>query len=95
MPRSWTRSPGCAQSSSTAGLGTADIAKTLCLGADAVIAGCSALREFVHSGAESVADVLWLLMGEFEEVMALMRAPTVVDFERSGVVVRKGARFSP
>ncbi|GHI40568.1 hypothetical protein [Streptomyces violascens] len=57
--------------------------------------GCPALREFVHSGAEGVADVLWLLMGEFEEVVALMGAPIVAGFERSGVVLPTGARFFP
>lgn len=73
----------------------ADIAKTLCPGADAVMVGRPALWELVHSGAEGVADVLRLLVGEFEEVMALMGAPTVADFERSGVVLPGGARFSP
>ncbi|WP_156178861.1 alpha-hydroxy-acid oxidizing protein [Saccharothrix sp. ST-888] len=57
--------------------------------------GCPALWGLVHSGAEGVADVLRLLMGEFEEVMALMGAPTVADFERSGVVLPGGAHFSP
>jgi 4-hydroxymandelate oxidase len=46
-------------------------------------------------GPLEVADVLRLLMGEFEEVMALMGAPTVADFERSGVVLPGGAHFSP
>ncbi|MFI0967758.1 alpha-hydroxy-acid oxidizing protein [Streptomyces sp. NPDC021080] len=73
----------------------AGIAKTLCLGADAVMVGRPALWELVHSGAEGVADVLRLLMGEFEEVRALMGTPTVADFERSGVVLPGGARFSP
>ncbi|MFD7872983.1 alpha-hydroxy acid oxidase [Streptomyces sp. NPDC059766] len=65
----------------------ADIAKALCLGADAVMVGRPALWGLAHSGAAGVADVLRLLMGEFEEVMALMGAPTVADFERSGVFV--------
>jgi len=72
-----------------------DIAKTLYLGADAVMVGRPVLWELVHSGAEGVADVLRLLMGEFEEVMALMGAPTVADFERSGVVLPGDAHFSP
>ncbi|MFJ5995180.1 alpha-hydroxy acid oxidase [Streptomyces sp. NPDC092370] len=65
----------------------ADIAKALCLGADAVMVGRPALWGLAHSGAQGVADVLRLLMGEFEEVMALMGAPTVAGFERSGVVL--------
>ncbi|MER5597327.1 alpha-hydroxy-acid oxidizing protein [Streptomyces sp. NPDC002265] len=65
----------------------ADIAKALCLGADAVMVGRPALWGLAPSGAAGVADVLRLLMGKFEEVMALMGAPTVAHFERSGVFV--------
>ncbi|GGM85758.1 alpha-hydroxy acid oxidase [Streptomyces fuscichromogenes] len=63
----------------------ADIAKALCLGADAVMIGRPALWGLAHSGTEGVTGVLRLLMGEFEEVMALMGAPTVADFGRSGI----------
>ena len=65
----------------------ADIAKALCLGADAVMIGRPALWGLAHSGADGVAAVLRLLMGEFEEVMALMGAPAVTDFGRSGVAL--------
>jgi 4-hydroxymandelate oxidase len=63
----------------------ADIAKALCVGADAVMLGRPALWGLAHSGADGVAGVLRLLVREFEEVMALMGAPTVADFDRSGV----------
>ena len=65
----------------------ADIAKALCLGADAVMLGRPALWGLAHSGAAGVADVLRLLMAEFEEVMALMGAPTAASFDRSGVAL--------
>ncbi|MFF9807470.1 alpha-hydroxy acid oxidase [Streptomyces coeruleorubidus] len=63
----------------------ADIAKALCMGADAVMIGRPALWGLSHSGAEGVAGVLRLLIDELEEVMALMGAPTIADFGRSGV----------
>ncbi|MFD8151576.1 alpha-hydroxy acid oxidase [Streptomyces sp. NPDC059720] len=72
----------------------ADIAKALCLGADAVMVGRPALWGLAHSGAQGVADVLRLLMGEFEEVMALMGAPSVAGFDRSGVVLPGCAHVS-
>ncbi|WP_418958898.1 alpha-hydroxy acid oxidase [Streptomyces tritici] len=63
----------------------ADIAKALCLGADAVMTGRPALWGLAHSGTEGVTAVLRHLMDEFEEVMALMGAPTPTDFPRTGV----------
>lgn len=63
----------------------ADVAKALCLGADAVMIGRPALWGLAHSGAEGAAGVLRLLVDDFEQVMALMGAPTVADFGRSGV----------
>lgn len=65
----------------------ADIAKALCLGADAVMVGRPALWGLAHSGAAGVADVLRVLMAEFEEVMALTGAPTTTSFNRSGVTL--------
>ncbi|MBX7551301.1 alpha-hydroxy-acid oxidizing protein [Streptomyces sp. NPDC004232] len=73
----------------------ADIAKTLCLGADAVMVGRPALWELVHSGAEGVADVLRLLMGEFEEVMALMGRPPWPPSSGPGVVLPGGPTSPP
>lgn len=64
----------------------ADIAKALCLGADAVFVGRPALWGLAHSGSEGVAAVLRTLLDEFTEVMALMGAPRVSDFQRSGIV---------
>ncbi|MEU6081620.1 alpha-hydroxy acid oxidase [Streptomyces sp. NPDC047108] len=63
----------------------ADIVKALCLGADAVMTGRPALWGLAHSGAEGVAGVLRLLIDGLEEAMALMGAPTVADFGRTGV----------
>jgi 4-hydroxymandelate oxidase len=63
----------------------ADIAKALCLGADAVMIGRPVLWGLSHSGADGVAGVLRVIVDEFEEVMALMGAPTPDRFERSGV----------
>jgi 4-hydroxymandelate oxidase len=63
----------------------ADAAKALCLGADAAMIGRPAVWGLAHSGAEGVAGVLRKLIEEFEEVMALMGAPTVADFGRSGI----------
>jgi 4-hydroxymandelate oxidase len=68
----------------------ADVAKALCMGADAVMIGRPALWGLSHSGAEGVAGVLRLLIDEFEEVMALMGTPSVADFGRSGVSRRGG-----
>ena len=66
----------------------ADVAKALCMGADAVMIGRPALWGLSHSGAKGVAGVLRLLIDEFEEVMALTGAPSVADFGRSGVSYR-------
>ncbi|MFG2328764.1 alpha-hydroxy acid oxidase [Streptomyces sp. NPDC048604] len=63
----------------------ADIAKALCLGADAVMTGRPALWGLAHSGAEGVTAVLRHLMTEFEEVMALMGTPKVSAFTRSAI----------
>ncbi|MFI5960793.1 alpha-hydroxy acid oxidase [Streptomyces asoensis] len=63
----------------------ADLAKALCLGADAVLIGRPVLWGLAHSGAEGVAAVLRLVVEEFEETMALMGAPTVAGFGRAGV----------
>ena len=63
----------------------ADLAKALCLGANAAMIGRPALWGLAHSGAEGVTAVLRHLMAEFEEVMALMGAPTVEAFTRAGV----------
>ncbi|WNF25395.1 alpha-hydroxy acid oxidase [Streptomyces sp. C11-1] len=64
----------------------ADVAKALCLGADAVFVGRPALWGLAHSGAEGVEAVLRLLSDEFAEVMALMGAPRVGDFISSRIV---------
>ncbi|WP_327171573.1 alpha-hydroxy-acid oxidizing protein [Streptomyces sp. NBC_01336] len=64
----------------------ADIAKGLCLGADAVLVGRPALWGLAHSGSDGVESVLRTILGEFSEVMALMGAPRVSDFHRSGIV---------
>ncbi|MFI2027882.1 alpha-hydroxy acid oxidase [Streptomyces buecherae] len=63
----------------------ADIAKALCLGADAVFVGRPVLWGLAHSGSDGVAAVLRTLMREFDEVMALMGAPDVQAFHRSGI----------
>ncbi|MFE9815932.1 alpha-hydroxy acid oxidase [Streptomyces sp. NBC_00236] len=64
----------------------ADIAKGLCLGADAVFVGRPAIWGLAHSGSDGVESVLRTLMDEFSEVMALMGAPRVGDFQGSGIV---------
>ncbi|MFE7513658.1 alpha-hydroxy acid oxidase [Streptomyces sp. NPDC057540] len=63
----------------------ADIAKSLCLGADAVFVGRPALWGLAHSGSDGVAGILQRLTEEFDEVMALMGAPTPADFTSSGI----------
>jgi 4-hydroxymandelate oxidase len=63
----------------------ADIARALCLGADAVLVGRPVLWGLAHSGSEGAAAVLKLLIDEFDEVMALMGMPGVRDFGRAGV----------
>ncbi|MFE6776311.1 alpha-hydroxy acid oxidase [Streptomyces sp. NPDC057702] len=63
----------------------ADIAKALCLGADAVFVGRPALWGLAHSGSDGVAAVLRTLMREFDEVMALMGTPDVHAFRPSGI----------
>jgi len=64
----------------------ADVAKALCLGADAVFVGRPVLWGLAHSGADGVSGVLGTLADEFAEVMALMGAPSVDDFKSSGIV---------
>ncbi|MGC5346467.1 alpha-hydroxy acid oxidase [Streptomyces sp. DT24] len=66
----------------------ADIAKALCLGADAVFVGRPVLWGLAHSGSDGVSAVLRVLMDEFDEVMALMGVPRVQDFQSSGIVHR-------
>ncbi|QMU71178.1 alpha-hydroxy acid oxidase [Streptacidiphilus sp. P02-A3a] len=63
----------------------ADIARALCLGADAVMVGRPVLWGLSHSGSAGAAAVLRLLIDEFEEVMALMGLPGVSDFGPAGV----------
>ncbi|MFF9425264.1 alpha-hydroxy acid oxidase [Streptomyces sp. NPDC014746] len=63
----------------------ADIAKALCLGADAVLVGRPVLWGLAHGGGDGVTGVLECLQEEFDEVMALMGAPTPGDFTSSGV----------
>ncbi|WP_435837554.1 SDR family NAD(P)-dependent oxidoreductase [Streptomyces chartreusis] len=57
------------------------------LAAFAATAGAGERLMTLTSGAEGVAGVLRLLIEEFEEVMALMGAPTVADFGPSGVAL--------
>lgn len=64
----------------------ADIARALCLGADAVMVGRPVLWGLTHSGSAGAAAVLRLLMDEFDEVMALMGLPEVRDFGPAGVL---------
>ncbi|MGW4372696.1 alpha-hydroxy acid oxidase [Streptomyces albidoflavus] len=71
----------------------ADMAKALCMGADAVMLGRPALWGLAHSGDAGVAGVLRLLIDQFEEVMALMGAPTVADFGRSGIAYPVSGRL--
>lgn len=66
----------------------ADIAKALCLGADAVFIGRPALWGLAHSGTSGVSAVLRVLLDEFAEVMALMGVARVQDFKSSGIVHR-------
>lgn len=63
----------------------ADIAKALCLGADAVFVGRPALWGLAHSGSAGATDVLQTLIREFEEVMALMGVADVHHFHASGI----------
>jgi len=63
----------------------ADIAKALCLGADAVLVGRPVLWGLAHSGADGAAAVLRTLSSEFEEVMTLMGAVGVRDLGPSGI----------
>ncbi len=63
----------------------ADIARALCLGADAVMVGRPVLWGLTHSGSDGAAAVLRLLIDEFDEVMALMGVPEVQDFGPAGV----------
>lgn len=63
----------------------ADIAKALCMGADAVLVGRPVLWGLAHSGSSGAAAVLRTIMEEFEEVMALMGTPHVRFFGPSGI----------
>ncbi|WP_257003624.1 alpha-hydroxy acid oxidase [Streptomyces sp. SA15] len=66
----------------------ADIARALCLGADAVFVGRPVLWGLAHSGSAGAAAVLRTLTDEFEEVMALMGAPRVDCFDAAGITLR-------
>ncbi|MFF8595301.1 alpha-hydroxy acid oxidase [Streptomyces sp. NPDC015220] len=66
----------------------ADIAKALCLGADAVFVGRPVLWGLSDSGSAGAESVLRLIIDEFEEVMALMGAVRVQDFCSSGIARR-------
>ncbi|MFD4371379.1 alpha-hydroxy acid oxidase [Streptomyces sp. NPDC058486] len=63
----------------------ADIAKALCLGADAAFVGRPVLWGLAQAGSTGAAGVLQRLTDEFDEVMALMGAPTPQDFTPSGI----------
>ncbi|WP_437095675.1 alpha-hydroxy acid oxidase [Streptomyces sp. enrichment culture] len=63
----------------------ADIAKALCLGADAVLVGRPALWGLAHSGRAGVAGVLRVLAEEFEETMTLTGTTRAADFRLSGI----------
>ncbi|MFT2019756.1 alpha-hydroxy acid oxidase [Streptomyces sp. 796.1] len=63
----------------------ADIAKALCLGADAVFVGRPVLWGLAHSGSAGATAVLTTLISEFEEVMALMGVPEVQHFSAAGI----------
>lgn len=56
-----------------------DVAKALCLGADAVLIGRPYLWGLTLAGADGVAHVLGILDGELERVMALLGAQTLED----------------
>ena len=64
----------------------ADIARALCLGADAVLVGRPVLWGLTVAGSDGATSVLQLLIEEFDEVMALMGKVRVQDFDRSDVV---------
>lgn len=53
-----------------------DVAKALCLGADAVLIGRPYLWGLTLAGADGVAHILGILDGELERVMALLGART-------------------
>lgn len=69
----------------------ADIAKALCLGADAVLVGRPALWGLAHSGRAGVRGVLRVLAEEFEETMMLMGATRIEDFRLSRIT----RKFTP
>lgn len=54
-----------------------DIAKALCLGADAVLVGRPAIWGLATSGATGVANVVDMLRAELKMAMGLLGAPTV------------------
>jgi 4-hydroxymandelate oxidase len=56
-----------------------DVAKALCLGADAVLIGRPYLWGLTLGGAEGVAHVLRILDGELERVMALLGTKTLEE----------------
>ncbi len=56
-----------------------DVAKALCLGADAVLIGRPAIWGLAVGGADGVCDVVDLLRAELMMAMGLLGAPTVGD----------------
>jgi len=54
-----------------------DVAKALCLGADAVLIGRPAIWGLAVGGADGVCDVVDLLRAELMMAMGLLGAPTV------------------
>ena len=56
-----------------------DIAKALCLGADAVLIGRPYVWGLTVYGAEGVTHVVEILRTELEMAMALLGAPTLSD----------------
>ena len=56
-----------------------DVAKALCLGADAVLVGRPVIWGLAAYGAAGVTHVIEVLRTELEMAMALLGAPTIAD----------------